>query len=107
MRKRKRRSAFVAKLLVGAVALSVSYRDVQARVGEQHRQVVVEQSFFDAPTKKRKQLEFILSTTVFLTSGTTWTVPNDCVKCDSVACIGGGVGGSNGATGGTGIGGAS
>lgn len=106
--KRKRRySGIISALAVGSTLLALSYQDVQASVGEQHRRTILSTQSFEAGQPIKKADEIVLSVTVFLTtaSGSTWSVPGDCNIITSVDCIAAG-GGSNGTSSGGGGGGA-
>jgi len=102
LRKRKSRMRpAVALLLIGGAALTLSYRDVQASAHEQRREAVLNQQYLESGSQKTFRFEpIVLSVSIFLSSGTSWVVPSDCAKLDTVDCIGGGGNGTNGGGGG-------
>ena len=103
LRKRKSRiRPAVASLLIGGAALTLSYRDVQAAAGEQRREAVLTQQYFENGSQKTFRFEpIVLSVSIYLTSGATFIVPTDCAKIDAVDCIGAGANGTTGGTGGS------
>ncbi len=100
LRRKRRRSTFVSALAIGALTAVLWHVDTQTSSGEQRRKSIVEIRKTD---DRETNVDFrFLSVTVFLTSGSSWSVPADCVKVAQVDCIGGGGGGARGGGGGGG-----
>lgn len=96
LRKRKRKIRYVSAILIGSALLSLSYRDSQASLGEQHREAVVSVQRFENGASHQIFDPIVLSVTAFVTSGSAWVVPAGFSTLVSVECIAGGGGGAAG-----------
>jgi hypothetical protein len=80
-------------LAIGGLSLSLVFVERKNKQGwTRNVEIVTEDSL--GP----HDIEMLAATVVFLTSGSTWSVPNNCISCQ-VETIGGGAGGTNGSSG--------
>lgn len=84
----------IAALTIGSIVLGLSYRDSQASLGEQRREAIITSRVVEKDHSFKLNDDVVLSVTIFLTSGSSWIVPSDCIKIDIVDCIGAGGNGS-------------
>jgi hypothetical protein len=102
----KFRKRLISALVVGSATYFLWHIDSQVSLWEQKRQVIVSQTPYLEVDKNYSHHDFkILSITIFLVSGISWTVPSDCAKVLTVECIAAGGTASAGQAGNPGVGG--